>query len=219
MKIFKELIDKKTIGTGIIASILVILFIEPALKFIWSIILSFGTPLFNDFIDDIYKNAALGARSYLEFLILVGIIFILFITFRAAFPTSTRSIIHKFKKIIKAEKEGEFPEMPSIDYDLDSAESKLKILRILAPIVYFLLVVLCFSVSFLLINIFVDLQANSSFNQRLTVLRPNITEMDELKFKASWASMKSRQDYLRINEIMDSVAVEKGVVLPKLLIK
>ena len=66
---------------------------------------------------------------------------------------------------------------------------------------------------------FVDLQINTSFEQRLTVLRPSIPEPEALALRAEWASMSSCVDYLRLTKKMDDRARELGVRLPEPLLQ
>lgn len=73
--------------------------------------------------------------------------------------------------------------------------------------------------SFLLLSkFFVGLQLNTSFNQRLTVLSPDITDQKFKVFRAQWASMHGRVDFENLNREMDVIAMQKNITLPKLLI-
>jgi hypothetical protein len=62
-----------------------------------------------------------------------------------------------------------------------------------------------------------DLQLNASFNQRMAVLAPEITDLEAKRLRARWASMRSREDYLAITAGMDAVANQKGIKLRKVL--
>jgi hypothetical protein len=62
-----------------------------------------------------------------------------------------------------------------------------------------------------------SLQLNTSFNQRLTVLAPRISEQEYKEILASWAGMRNRADYQAVVQRVDSDAAAKGVVLPDFL--
>lgn len=57
-------------------------------------------------------------------------------------------------------------------------------------------------------------QISASFNQRLTVLAPAISDVEYKTLKARWASMKSKADYDALVSLMDNRAAELGVKLP-----
>lgn len=67
--------------------------------------------------------------------------------------------------------------------------------------------------------VFVDLQTNASFQQRITVLAPVITDQEYKELQAMWASMDSRSDYEAINLKLELLASEHGIRLPKPLMK
>jgi len=67
--------------------------------------------------------------------------------------------------------------------------------------------------------VFADLQLTTSFQQRLTVLAPKISEQEYKELQASWASMQSRTDYELLNTQMESLAQQHGIELPEPLLK
>ena len=66
---------------------------------------------------------------------------------------------------------------------------------------------------------FTDLQLNTSFEQRLTILAPNINDLEFKEFEAAWALMQSRKDFEAINNRMENTAKKYGVILPPNLLK
>lgn len=66
---------------------------------------------------------------------------------------------------------------------------------------------------------FVDLQLNASFSQRLDALGPYIDGAEEKRLRSSWALMKTHDDYDRINRRMEELAVAAQMTLPELLYK
>ena len=86
---------------------------------------------------------------------------------------------------------------------------------IVACALYLLLV---FDILFIATPLFVELQLNTSFEQRLTVLAPHLPDQQMKEIRASWATMKTRHDYESINEGLEQLADENGVELPRLLL-
>ncbi|WP_290435716.1 hypothetical protein, partial [Aeromonas caviae] len=62
---------------GVISSILVIVFIQPILSFVWEAIISFGESVQAGYVDRIYKNAAIGERNLSGNLLLLVLAIIL----------------------------------------------------------------------------------------------------------------------------------------------
>jgi hypothetical protein len=80
---------------------------------------------------------------------------------------------------------------------------------------------------FLLVNSFVFLAAlyknylvmelKASFNQRLAVLTPKISDQEHKDFLAMWASMTNENDYRHVVDSMEEKAKAGGVALPRIL--
>jgi hypothetical protein len=62
---------------------------------------------------------------------------------------------------------------------------------------------------------FAEMELNTSFDQRMTVLAPEISDLDAKRLRARWVQMKTRSDYLGINGTLESMASAHGVSLPK----
>lgn len=191
----KEASIKKEIYISVIASVLVMIFIEPILKFFWNWIILTSTGMFKGLLDSFYRGAALGHRNQID------VQFFFFIT--AAVLGIMVSIL-----ILKTTYQAQIKS--SIDKIPKKLSSVIKILYAIALII---------SIMFALITNFVDLQLNASFQQRLTVLSPKITDQEYKEFQSLWASMKDREDFLTIVNNMDSVAENKNIELPPLLLK
>jgi hypothetical protein len=194
-QIMKEASIKKEIYISVIASVLVMIFIEPILKFFWNWIILTSTGMFKGLLDSFYRGAALGHRNQID------VQFFFFIT--AAVLGIMVSIL-----ILKTTYQAQIKS--SIDKIPKKLSSVIKILYAIALII---------SIMFALITNFVDLQLNASFQQRLTVLSPKITDQEYKEFQSLWASMKDREDFLTIVNNMDSVAENKNIELPPLLLK
>ncbi len=64
---------------------------------------------------------------------------------------------------------------------------------------------------------YLAMQLKASFHQRLGALAPRISEQEYKELLASWANMRTQEDYRRIVAAMEAEAQRAGVSLPKLL--
>jgi len=55
---------------------------------------------------------------------------------------------------------------------------------------------------------------SKSFQQRLTVLAPAITDKEYKLFDAKWANMRSKADYDALNAVIEERAKQSGITLP-----
>ena len=194
-----------TIVAGVITSVIVILFVEPLLKLAWAGILLLGPRFYQGYVDSIYKDAALGHRNFAAVVLLQGFIYLL--TMTALGLIIVQSVKSRLLRRV-ASKSKERRKSPS-------AFPRRRLLAVQALCV----LGMCVTAIPLITRPYVDLQLNASFQQRLKVLAPIVSELDIRELEADWASMRSRQDYEGIVARMASIALEKGVVLPPLLLK
>jgi len=188
---------RKTIFVEVLVAILVVILIEPILKIFWGGISFLSNNIYSGLLDSIYRNVALGKRNYIDVMIF-GLIVIL-----AAIFTLTALWRTEIKRSITR-----------IDNTVTRMPKGIgKITKIVLSICMVLVIL------YLLTSVFVDLQLNTSFEQRLTVLAPNISELDYKEIKAAWSNMESRGDYEIIQERMETLAEESGVELPEPLLK
>jgi hypothetical protein len=52
------------------------------------------------------------------------------------------------------------------------------------------------------------------FDRRASILLPYITDQEHRQWMRDWASIKTRADYVKLNDRLDSLAASKGVKLP-----
>ncbi len=64
---------------------------------------------------------------------------------------------------------------------------------------------------------YLTMQLKASFHQRLAALAPRISEQESKELLASWANMRTQEDYRRIVATMEADAQRAGVSLPKFL--
>ena len=190
----KNIEIKKEIYVSVIVTILTIVFIDPILKFIWGGMIWFGTTSYQGFLNSMYKNAALGHRNYIDVII--------FWFLCSTFIGIAMGVIswQVNKNLIPVEKINKSP--------------RLKKFFIVLIMVLWIIGTLREATS-----AFVDLQLNASFQQRLTVLAPKISEQEHKELSASWANMQNRSDYELIVMQMDTLAQQNNIVLPELLLK
>jgi len=181
---------RKSILASVIASLFVIIFIQPLLKLMWSFSTGY---LFERFTNSIYMNASLGHRNYIDVMFLVmgyGVLC-------GLLSMSTLNVLRARGHDMRVISETKFFRVFVV------------ILSIVIFVLGLLFVMECFS----------DLQLNTSFQQRLTVLAPKLSDLEYKELQASWASMKTRSDYLAVNEKMEHLAKVNNIVLPVPLLK
>ena len=196
---------RQAVVSGVLASIVVIIFIEPILTWLWAVISDSTLKWWVSLIDSAYSNASLGNRSISSVFVLalfVGLLInaILFI-----------SILQPFLKpwLIKKYEKRE---------DRDDKTFTIFVLGLRIANI-FLGAILVFLLLRILMLAFVDFQLNSSFERRMASLAPVITDQQYKEIRASWAKMDSREKYLQIQDEMEKIAVEKNVELPESLLK
>lgn len=188
---------KKSMLASIIASVIVILFIKPILNAAWNLVSSLSDSFLKTFSDSVYSNAALGQRDWVIVLLLMMFLAVLIGIGTGFIVGVTMAKSDKFKKVVKKKK---FPIIFWVFFAL-------------------LYIYIFFSCATLAVTAFADLQLNTSFEQRLSVLSPVISDLEYKKLKASWALMRSKNDHDEIVKKMDDIASDNSVKLPELLLK
>ena len=185
---------------AIIGTLLVLYGIKPLFDLLLYLTLSFGEKYHISFVDSIYKAAARGHNNSVSTSILVFILgfVVIFSFFAVVFVT--RVIFEREKPKKK------------------KTQSRRK-LRLLYIMVILSFLVLVGNIVLLLTKEITQVQVGISFRQRFTVLEPAIDEATVKELRASWASMSSRNDYKKIVKRMESIAEQKKIKLPPLLLK
>ncbi len=86
--------------SGIVSSLIVIIFIHPILSFIWNAVVTIGGSVQQGYVDRIYRNAAIGDRNlvgHMTFLILLT-----FSLFGAMFLWMRTAVSSRFLNIVSA---------------------------------------------------------------------------------------------------------------------
>lgn len=178
---------RREIYVGVIAAILVMLFVEPLLRLAGSALVWAGANIYEGVSNAIYREAALGLREKFSFISLAfSISFVSGVVFGTA--------VALFRK-------------PSESAPQKKLTRKKYVAAVLATLI--------FLQSFYLVGRnFADLQLNASFNQRIAALSPKISDQQVKELRARWALMEKRSDYLSIVSDMERIAKETGAKLP-----
>jgi hypothetical protein len=182
---------RRELYVGVIAAIVVMLFVEPLLRLAGSALVWIGANVYDGVSNSIYREAALGLREKFSFLSLAFSISLIS-------GALTGTAIALFRK----------PFEPSSE---PSSEKKIRWKKYLA-VAFSVLVIL--QSLYLVGKNFADLQLNASFNQRIAALTPRVTDQQVKELKARWALMEKRPDYLSIVSDMERIAKETGARLP-----
>lgn len=190
---------------GLIASIIgglvLVYLLQPAVRLGWSLLLRFGGRAFDNIIDALYKNAALGNRDWV----------VVLLAFWGLSVTAMAILAFSLLTIIP------FSYLHGMGEPLREFGQQHSMLASVMEIVLFI-VAEC-SVLIMAGAIFLDLQLNASFNQRLAVLAAFVPDDTVKRLRAEWAQMQSRKDYLALNSRIEQLASEKAVSLPKTLVR
>lgn len=186
---------KKAVFVGIIASIIIIYFIEPFFQFLWAYMGPLFSGLYGVKLDMICKDAARGFTNKESVYLILVLISLMF-----GLPCSILSFYFKVKS-------NKIEKRPILDN---------KYIGKPFTIIFFILFFLWF---FNAAHSFVfNYLMNTTFLQKLIVLKPVLTEQQEEEFRAMWALMGNRADFKMIQKKLDEVAEEHGVKLPEPLI-
>lgn len=183
---------------SVVASIIVIALIQPLLTLFWDFLSSTGSALLNRFVDKLYKGAALGNRNWVIAILAIALLYV---------PFTNALVVAAVRPLIKKKLQNKAGD--------SKTRSKTVLLATLVAVSIIGIVLATIPAAF----IYTDLQLNSSFNQRLQVLAPHLTDQQVKVLKASWASMTSKSDYLKIKNEMNRLADEAKIALPRPLLQ
>ena len=172
------------------------MFVQPILSIIWVVLLWLGTHFFYNTLDSIYLNAALGHREWVIASIVLMALIITPLVIISGWISKRLSTTKK----AEARPPRTTPTWKKV-FDIGLIFS--------SPLPC--LIVGAF--------IFIDLQLNTSFDQRIAVLAPKVPDQTIKELRAQWALMASREDYLVLNARLEQLAHDAGITLPKPLLK
>lgn len=208
------MLRSRDIKIGVISSIigsLIFLFLQPLLTITWKFIKEISTSTYSGYVNGIYKNAAHGQNDSLIFMLLymimiavIGLGFMSFFRIRRRY----RQLINKSQK----EKKDEIIE------NADQPKKLINFYKYFLSVWYFLLPVGRIVFFSYLLETFVVVQLNTSFNQRINALSPYISELTEKKLKSEWALMKTVEDFQKIDSQIITLGSNAKIELPKNLL-
>ena len=173
---------------GLISSVLVLIFIQPIKYFVWTAVLYFGEYVQAGYVDRIYRGAALGDRNIVGHLsALVILMVMLFVA--GGFLGVGR---HLRQDLVG------------------------KLFRVFVRIVQ---VSSIFIPAAMIVVISISggvMEITASFNQRLAVIAPAISDKETKEWKAKLAMMHGQNDYRALVSAMEKRAKELQIELPKL---
>jgi hypothetical protein len=179
----------KSLRNGVIVSVVVLYLVEPAMKLAVEIIPQSGGRFYRLVWDRAAMQASIGG-DYLGFA-----------TFAILFSAIVGAFMGRFGAGAVFRRKGR----KSVDSTLVRWEKRFVVLLMLmvGPI----------AATTLLVD-FAAQQMELSFDRRITVLAPAITEDSEEMLRARFADLSGRADYQSLNDEMNRLAVETGVNLP-----
>lgn len=223
---WKDKSIRKGVLASVIASVIVIIFINPLLDLIWKMISDGGNWIYKSYVDSIYQNASLGNRNWLDVIFYLHLLSI----FVGGLTIATFGIIRKRKELSKKMKEVEDKINGKNDKDEEITKEQLierfqKLKTSFSKTKNGFITLYIGLASLLIISVlsyfrvYSDLQLNSTFNQRIKIVAPHIGEQKEEELIALWTSMKTRNDYETIINEFETIAKKSKIKLPEPLMK
>jgi hypothetical protein len=178
---------------SVVASVVVIAFVQPFLSLVWDWLIGAGGAFIIRLVDMMYENASLGNRNWV---VAVAASIFLFLPINLL-------VVRLYFKLVKRRYTQAEPKPRRLPEWLGAALALLfMVVSATVPSAY----------------IFTDLQLNASFDQRLTVLAPHISDQQVKELRAQWALMKSRDHHRSIQGQMQAYADKAGIHLPEPLL-
>jgi hypothetical protein len=202
--------DKKALKLGLLVNAifsLLIIFFQRIASFIWNAVIAVGGRVHQGYVDRIYRNAALSDRNMpgsITLLLLLMIFEGLSFYALADILKWTESALEKRPSFTS---ETALFRKKLVNF-LDNIWRGATVGLVMTMLPFCLLLILVASMSLGIMEI------DASFNQRLTVLAPAISDVEYKTLKARWATMRSKADYDALVSAMDARARELGVNLP-----
>jgi signal transduction histidine kinase len=189
--------DKRAIKLGLLANAVffVLVFLVPRIVgLVWNLVLTVGGFVHKGYVDSIYRNAALDERN------LIGQHMALFVLILA--PVYLSMYLRRKRIEARLARSNELSHFDKIERIILTSAFATAV-----PIYLMLFVIFVVSLG--------TAQIAASFNQRLSVLAPAISDAEYKALKARWASMNGKADYDALVSAMDKRSAELGVKLPE----
>jgi len=172
---------------GLITWLITTIFLQPLLNLVWGVVVGIAGAVNQGYVDAIYSNAARSNRDFIGHLTFLLILIAFMIAFAVFLKTRTWA-----KKVRSG----------------DSSDKLEDAFAILLALMVLGITLILFALS----NGGSEITA--SFDQRLTIMAPLISDIEYKTFKARWAGMKTEADYKALILATEERAKELGIVLP-----
>jgi hypothetical protein len=186
---------RRGIVTGLIVWLVGWILLRPLLEFLGSHLFSMGPGLVSFVVDPIYRLAARGSRN-----IAGPSIILLAAGFSVGFASGL------IEDAMSARRRGNLGGVSAPRPISTFFRSRSAIVLSLA---------LALILNWSALTEAITLNMNISFQQRLEILSPFLTDLEEKQLKASWASMHSRKDFDKLNERLDVYARRYEILFPR----
>ncbi|PYI94003.1 MAG: hypothetical protein DME97_03800 [Verrucomicrobia bacterium] len=188
---------RANIRAGIVSGLLLLLIIQPLLGSAWGLILRYGGALLAGLIDSQYYNASLGKRDWVPALFALWLMMVC-----ASFGLSLVGL-----RLLPEEWTRRWAENRRRQRLAHPLRGRIRGVVLGSALTLGAMVIAG--------GILLDLQLNTSFDQRLNVITPAVPDQTVKELRAAWANMRSREDYLRINTQLEQLAKDHSVALPQ----
>lgn len=195
---------------GTIAALAVIFLFEPILNTTGRLIAGLASNVWEGYLDRWVESAALGHRNHI-------VVFVEWLIY-SAFVGFIGGIGQRgYSKLMKARHQAFGEGEPESEPETDLQRYKRQKRRLVTLGVLGAVVVLGGLST--MASDFANLQLWTSFQQRMTVLEPALSEQEEEQLRAQWAKMKIKEDYDAIQRALERQAADAGITLPDPLIE
>jgi hypothetical protein len=227
MNIFKDKSVRKGIIASLIAAIVFFIFLEPLMRLLWGLLNKYSSILYISFINEIYKSAAMGQRNNIDLFHFTFVMtFIVFGTYimgeYVKIQRDGRLMSEDLEKTenIQEKVEKATNEREKLLKKIGKLEKSIKVLEhIIVKGRFFIYIFVLFVAFASIFKSYIEIQLNTTFNQRLNALGIVIDESQRKSLISRWALMESRSDYLVIKLSIEKIAQVNNIKLPKALVK
>jgi hypothetical protein len=185
---------RRTFVISALAGLFVIYILQPLIRLLWSGISRMSMSAIESYVNSIYKSSAINMHDHISLQILL----VLFAMLSALLLTIGLLPTKAYQK--------------SIRWGASSS-------RVFYTIHWIIVIIIHLAYLYAFVPIFIDVNINASFQQRLNALTPVLTSQGVNELRASWALMRTRDDYVQLSARMDSIAAIHEIDLPELLLK
>lgn len=194
---------KVGIITSLIGSVVFLYLLDPILKLLSNLFFFFSDKVSSYFVDNLYREIALGKTDYslTQMVIIIIAISTLF----------SFTIIRNITKTNATKDQGLKKRLASAEKTVDKSVWKVKIL----PIVIVVLINIVITLQ--LVSSYIKISSINTFEQRIRILAPYINEREKLLLISRFSSMKNYTDYLRIMLDIETIAKNNKIILPEQL--